>query len=281
MTTSPFHGLNVVRSGRALGDDVETFALIHGFGASSFTWRHWVPTLERRGHVVRIDLPACGGSPVLRDLPRDPVGQSSLVLDVLDQIGAGRRILVGHSLGGGIALHAALRTSAAGAPPSALVLVGSAAYPQRLPPFVAAARSSRVSCALFRMAGAQTVVSQILRSVVFDPSCVTNDMITGYARPLERPGVLEALLESALHIEPPDLDRLTARYPEVDAPTLLLWGRHDRVVPPWVGTRLARALPTARLVVLERCGHVPHEERPVQSLAALTDFLDRVHRAVS
>lgn len=272
-------GLHVARSGRALDSGVETFALIHGFGASSFTWRHWVPVLEQRGHVVQIDLPACGGSPIRPDLPRDPVGQSGLVLDILDDIGAGRRTLIGHSLGGGIALHAALRMTEAGTPPASLVLVGGAAYPQKLPPFVMAARASTVSCALFRFAGARTVVSQVLRSVVFDPACVTPDMVAGYAHPLERPGVLEALLESALHIQPPDLDRLTARYPEVDAPTLLLWGRHDRVVPSWVGARLARALPWARLTVLERCGHIPHEELPAASVEVLTRFLDEVRHA--
>ena len=58
---------------------------------------------------------------------------------------------------------------------------------------------------------------------------------------------------------PPNLAALSGRFREISLPTLLLWGRHDRIIPLWVGQRLARDLPHARLVVLERCGHVPPE----------------------
>ena len=63
--------------------------------------------------------------------------------------------------------------------------------------------------------------------------------------------------------------------PILDVPTLLLWGRHDRVVPLWVGERLAEQLPQAELEVFERCGHVPPEELPEETLGAVTAFLDR------
>ena len=84
----------------------------------------------------------------------------------------------------------------------------------------------------------------------------------------------QALLSSALQIVPPDLDALIARYPEIRTPTLLLWGRHDRAVPLWVGRRLAAELPVARLHVLERCGHLPAEELPEESWGAVKAFLN-------
>ncbi len=74
---------------------------------------------------------------------------------------------------------------------------------------------------------------------------------------------------------PDDLDALNARFPELDVPTLLLWGRHDRVVPLWVGERLASDLPRAELQIFERCGHMPPEELPEETLEAVKAFLDR------
>jgi pimeloyl-ACP methyl ester carboxylesterase len=85
---------------------------------------------------------------------------------------------------------------------------------------------------------------------------------------------VRCLIETARQIRPATLDQVIDRYPTLDVPTLLLWGRGDTVVPLAVGERLARDLPHARLVVLERCGHLPAEELPEESWAALAKFLD-------
>ena len=71
---------------------------------------------------------------------------------------------------------------------------------------------------------------------------------------------------------------LEKQWRQIDTPALLLWGRHDHVVPLWVGERLSRELPRAELVVIERCGHIPPEERPEETLAHLRSVLTRVER---
>lgn len=285
MTAAPV--LHLERSGRPLRPGIELFVLVHGFGASSFTWRRWMPELERRGHVVRVDLLGCGGSPAPHEGPYDPEGQAGLVLDRLRDLAAeagappsgwagdaGGVTLMGHSLGGGIALFTALELERARTPLRRLVLVAGAAYPQPMPPFVGIARRRVLARAAMDVVPTAVLVRQVLRSIVFDPAVVTDELVEGYARPLDRPGATHALLETARRIEPPNLPALTARYPGLDTPTLLLWGRHDRVVPAWVGQRLARALPRAGLQLLDRCGHLPQDERPDASVAALASFLD-------
>jgi len=266
--------LHAVRSGRSNVATGETFVLLHGFGATSFTWRHWLPALERRGHVVRIDLQGFGGSPKPTGGRYGPVEQARLVTDTIRSLGLERPILIGHSLGGGIALLTALLLHDADTPAESLIVIAGAAYRQRLPPFVRLAQYPSASATLLSGVGPRIVVGQVLRSIVFDPGVVTTEMVEGYAMPLASPEAVRALIECAGQIEPPDLDEITARYAELDLPTLLMWGRHDRVVPPWVGERLARTLPRARLVVLERCGHVPQEEVPEASLAEVEAFLD-------
>jgi pimeloyl-ACP methyl ester carboxylesterase len=208
--------------------------------------------------------------------PYDPEGQAGLILERMRSLGLTehRVTLVGHSLGGGISLYAALELERAGTPLHRLAVVAGAAYPQPLPPFVTLARRPTLARAAFEALPASLLVQQVLRSIVFDPSVVTDSLVEGYAGPLDRPGASRALLETARRIEPPDLPALTARYPTLATPTFLLWGRHDRVVPPWVGQRLAHALPRARLQLLDRCGHLPQDERPSASLAALASFLD-------
>jgi pimeloyl-ACP methyl ester carboxylesterase len=266
--------LHVSSSGRVPGPDIETFVLLHGFGASSFTWRHWLPELERRGHVLAVDLLGFGGSPKPEDGPYDPVGQAGLVMDALQAVGASRVTLVGHSFGGGVAILTALGLQAAGDAPSRLVMVAGAAYEQRLPPFVRCARYPRIVGLAFRAVGPRFVVRQVARPIVYDFASITNDFVEGHAEPLTRPGAIRALLTCAARIAPPDLDAITARYASLAMPTLLLWGRHDRVVPPSVGSRLARTLPNARFHLLERCGHIPQEEVPDASLRLLERFLD-------
>jgi pimeloyl-ACP methyl ester carboxylesterase len=66
---------------------------------------------------------------------------------------------------------------------------------------------------------------------------------------------------------------VTGLVPRVQAPGLVLWGRNDGWAPLAHGERFAREIPGARLVVLDRCGHMPQEERPAETLEVLAAFL--------
>jgi pimeloyl-ACP methyl ester carboxylesterase len=257
------------------GEGVETFLLIHGYGASTFTWRHWAPRLATRGHVVQIDMKGHGRAPKPDDARYAPRDQAELVRALIEQRDLRNLTLVGHSLGGGVALLTALGLLDAGIPRlERMVLVAGAAYAQALPPFVGLAGYPRLCSMMFRALGPELVVRAVLRAIVHDRATIDADQVRGYAGPLGSAPAVHALVASARQIVPPDLGELTARYPELDTPTLLLWGRHDRVVPLSVGERLARALPNVRLHVLERCGHLPPEELPDDSFAIVERFLD-------
>jgi len=266
--------LHVDTLGRPPGEG-ETFVLLHGYGASSFSWRTWTPTLATRGHVVLVDLKGFGRAPRPDDDRYGPSDQAELVHRLVVERDLRDVTLVGHSLGGGVALIAALRLlDGDPARLRSLVIVAGAAYLQRMPPFVALARRPRLSGTLLRLLGPRFVAREVLRSCVYDVTTVTREQVEGYAAPLRTPHAARGLIRTALHIVPTDLEALAARYREIAVPTLLLWGRYDRVVPLAIGRRLVRAMPNADLVVLEACGHVPAEERPRASIRVLEEFLD-------
>lgn len=250
------------------------FVLVHGFGGSAFTWRDWAPRLGSVAPTYTVDLTGFGDAPKPPDAPYQPESQADTLVALIDEIGATSVTLVGHSMGGGIALFTALKLAASrGVTVDALVLIGAAAYRQRLPPFVALSRRPRLSTALVRAIGARRIINATLRSIVYDPSSVSRDQIEAYARPLESDEGLLAAMASGRNILPANIDEVSSRYRTLDMPVLCLWGDHDRVIPLWVGQRLAEEIPGARLVVLPRCGHVPPEERPVESLDVVENFL--------
>lgn len=253
--------------------------LVHGFGANGYTWRHWVGPLARDFRVLVVDLKGHGSAPMPDDDAYGPGDQADLLVRVIRGRNLERATLVGHSLGGGIALLAALRL-AEHEPRhlDSLVLVSSAAFRQRIPPFISWARKRWVGSLLLRLIPPRALIRRVLRSIVHDPATVTAGQVEAYAEPLTSPEGRRAILRAARRIVPDDLDDVVARYPHLRLPTLLLWGRGDAVVPLRLGQRLAGTLPRARLEVLDDCGHIPQEERPGESLRRVRAFLDERER---
>ena len=273
MTTHPPRGvLALPLHMERHGEGRSSIVLLHGYAGSSFSWRYWIPSLAARHEVWALDLKGHGSAPAPPDDDYSPHDHAELVYRFILQKDLRDLTLFGHSMGGGIALLVALRLLDQGRL-RRLVLVASAAYPQRLPPFVKLARTGRWAQWLFALVPKRRLIGWVLRSIVYDPSNISGAQIEGYAEPLRSAPHRLALIKTAQAIVPPDLGEMTARYSEIDVPTLLLWGRHDGVVPLSVAHELAKTLPRATLEVLEECGHLPPEELPHASLEIVERFL--------
>ena len=254
------------------GAGVRQLMLLHGFGANSYTWRGWIGGLAKEYRVWSVDLKGHGAAPAPRDDLYSSHDHADLVHRLIVQKDLRRLTLVGHSMGGGIALLAAIRLLEEGRL-ERLVLVSSAAYPQRLPPFIALAARGWLAEWGLRFFPKRLLIRRIMRSIVFDPQTVTDAQVLAYAEPLYDAAHRTALIKNAMRIIPSDLADFTARIPEIDLPTLLLWGEQDRVVPLHVAERLLADLPQARLEIMKNCGHVPPEELPKESLEIVLRFL--------
>ena len=248
----------------------EALILVHGFGGSSYSWRQVLPALAERRRVVALDLSGFGFTE--RPKARAPYtleGQAALVLAVADRLGLARFDLAGHAYGGGVALHLAAHHAER---VRSLLLVNSTR------PTYASQRRNRLAAvrpltALF----ARTVVlrpatvEKSLRRSFADDRLVTPELVAAYYERLPIEGVVDAYLGlTAPAPAPPKRVDLAA----IRQPTLVLWGDRDEVIALRWGEKLAAELPHARLVVLRDCGHLPMEEKPAETAAAMAAFLD-------
>jgi len=246
--------------------DAPAVILLHGFGASLDTWEPWAQALSARYRVIRFDLPGFGLT------GPDPRGdysdarETKILTGLMDQLGVVRASLVGHSLGGRIvsdfaALHPDRVTR--------LVLVSPDGFASARFPYGHAAKAPFIMRALPYVAP-RSLVKSSLAAAYARPEALSETTITRYRDLLLAPGVRRAILarlgQMILHDPAPTLAR-------IKAPTLLLWGEKDNIVPIGNSAAYLRDLPHATLSRLPNLGHLPFEEDPAASLEPLERFL--------
>lgn len=253
--------------------------LLHGFRASTFSWREVLGPLSADRLVVAFDRPAFG----LTERPMPPyadgknpytaAAQVELTIGLMDALGIERAVLIGNSAGGTISLLTALEHPERVA---ALVLVDPAVYtgggaPSWVRPFLKLPQVRRVGPLFMR--NIRSWGPDLLNAAWHDPSKITPDIIAGYTRPLQAEDWDRALWELTLASQ--ELD-LTARLGELKMPVLVVTGDDDRIVPAAETVRLAGEIAGAELKVVPACGHVPHEECPEVFLEAIESFLAKL-----
>ena len=256
------------------GSEGPPLLLLHGFGTNGFTWSRWIQELSRDFRVHVVELKGFGHAPKPRDGLYSPADQATLIHHWILQNDLRDLTLVGHSLGGGVALLTAL--SFLHSDPDrirALAILAGIAYPQPVSRYLRILGNPLWGPLLLRLFPSRLVIRTALRKAYHPSHPVSASYVEAYAHLLRFPDGRYVLSRSAAQFQTPEAMSAIDRYPEMDIPTLLLWGRNDPVVPLWVGERLAVDLPRARLEVLEDCGHMPQEEAPQEALEHLLPFL--------
>jgi pimeloyl-ACP methyl ester carboxylesterase len=243
------------------GDTVIVF--IHGFGGSTYSWRKNLSELARKYTVISLDVRGFGYTSRDPASEYSPRGYATHVSTFLDILGVRRPIIVGHSLGGEVAIRVALQRPE---DVSGLVLIDSAGLPSarrfEVPPV-----PQPLQTTLVRFLSSKRVVRAGLSAAYYDPSLVDTEMVSAYRDPLDVERAEEMLWRMA-RTSAPQLNR--SEIAQVSVPTLIIWGKQDRLIPLRDGEELAALIKGSRLVVLDRAGHMPQEERP-QDVNALID----------
>lgn len=259
--------LHVRDSGRNdPSNDRPAVIMLHGFGASLHTWDPWAAALADRYRVIRYDLPGFGLS------PPDAGGDYSLARDIavlgalMDHLGLARASLIGNSMGGKVAWHFAARYPGRVA---RLVLISPDGFAQ---PGQAYGEAPRVGAALGLMRSflPKPLLRMNLAPAYADPSRLSDALVTRYHDLMLAPGARAAMIG---RLEQAVLEDPALLLPRITAPTLLLWGERDRLIPVANADDYLALMPGARLVRFPALGHLPHEEAPEESLPPVVAFL--------
>jgi pimeloyl-ACP methyl ester carboxylesterase len=272
------HGHRLVYrfGGDELGAERPVLLLIHGLGGSSATWQEVLPALARRYTVVVPDLLGHGES----DKPSHDYSlgaHANVLRDLMIAIGFERATIVGQSLGGGVALQLAYQ------------------HPQRCERLVLVSSGglgSEVSWLLraLTLPGVEYLMPVLFPSFVRDAGNALSRRLRGLGLraprleqewrtyvSLTEPGNRSSFMRTLRSVVDPAGQAVSAKdrlYLASQVPTLILWGRHDRMIPVEHAFAAHEAIPESQLVIFEDSGHFPHAEEPQRFFEVVSDFVD-------
>ena len=276
--TAMLHGRPVTYAAAGAGP---VLLLIHGMGGGYENWREVIEPLARRHTVVAPDLPGHGASaPGNADYS---IGALAVGLrDLLLALGHERATLVGHSLGGGIAMQLAYQfpelaerlvlVSSGGLGPEVSLVLRAAALPGSGLWITATARTA---------SWAGGAVGRGLAKVGLRPTPDVAEVAHGYAS-LADPGrraAFLATLRSVINVGGQRVDATDRLYLAARLPVLIVWGARDPIIPVSHSERAHDAIAGSRLEIFDGVGHIPQLEAPARFVAVLERFLEETEPA--
>ncbi|RJR42631.1 MAG: alpha/beta fold hydrolase [Deltaproteobacteria bacterium] len=246
--------------------------LLHGLGASGFSWRDNIGPLARRFRVLAPDLPAHGRSPAIPDGDYSLEGMVRGIVAFMDQQGIPRAAVAGNSLGGGLALMLARDYPER---VSALVLLAPAAAMRRLPLIFYPLRLPGVGKLLASFFLGPWIIPFALRLIYHRRELITPWVAAGYANPFREPRRRLALAALCRRAQIPPRAEIEAMLAQLRQPITIIWGKEDRILPVKQAFWVKERLPQAEFHLLPSVGHAPQEEAPEAVNEIIIDFLTR------
>lgn len=246
--------------------DAPVIIMLHGFTFSLETFDALAADLSQDHRVVRYDLLGHGRTGPDAKKRYAPSARADVLGEVMDTLGIERAIILGHSLGGTVAWRfAATEPSRL----DSLILINGPAFdfsgvehrPAAPNPLLAAHLTNPTS----------TSVRQVASFFYANPSAVSDARYAQLVERMQGPGLGQAFLDHIGEFTMPDP---TLELAKITAPTLILWGASDRLVPVEQADRMTSALSSARLITYPGVGHVAHEEASERILVDIRAFLE-------
>ena len=248
--------------------------LIHGYGAGMWVWEKQIDFLSQSYRVYALDLIGHGYSDRPK-IPYTPEAYIHFLRDFMDGIGIEKAILIGNSMGGGIAwAMAALFPERVEklilincTPPDVLDQVRNDSFRTLvaikdiplLPYLVIASRNKKS-------------IKWILQECVSDIKLITPEIVNRQYQLSKIRGTTWVLYSTFKNAE--KASRLKDNLSRIDQPTFLIWGERDLIFPPSVGESLHQAIRGSKFQMIEKSGHIPMWETPEEINQAILDFLE-------
>lgn len=251
--------------------------LIHGITSSSATWDPVLPDLAKNLHVIAPDLLGHGES----DKPRADYSLGSLasmLRDLLEHLGIERVTVVGHSLGGGVAMQFSYQYPEYC---ERIVLVDAGGLGREVSLALRAATLPGAEFVLpviasTKVRDAGSAIGRFLGRLPMRPRPSVMEVARGYAS-LSETAARTAFVHTLRSVVEPGGQRVSAHdklYLSEDMPTLILWGKLDTVIPVSHAYHAHAAIPGSVLEIFEQSRHFPHMDEPARFARVLTRFIE-------
>jgi pimeloyl-ACP methyl ester carboxylesterase len=256
--------------------------LVHGITNSSKSWESVLPLLAQDYRIIAPDLLGHGES----DKPRGDYSlgaAASLLRDLMLALGHERATIVGHSLGGGIAMQMAYQFPER---VERLVLVASGGLGREVSPLLRAATLPGSEYVLPLLVSEPLVragdaIGRVLGKIGLRIGNDVTEMAAGLAslQDIEARKAFVHTTRSVIDVGGQLVDARNRLYLAEAMPTLIVWGERDPIIPAAHGVRAHALIPGSRLELFDGAGHFPHHDEPVAFAGVLQDFIDQTQPA--
>lgn len=260
------------------GEGGKKFILLHGFGASVYSWREVMDDFSQLGYVLAYDRPAFGLTerPMPETWKENPYGMKAnveLLRGLMDAKGIEKAILVGNSAGGGVAVAFALEYPER---VESLILVDPGVGGGRGPQFPAWALPLMWTPQMrhigpLMMRDYQETLPNTIQREWYDQTKLTDAIRQEYLKLLKIENWDRAFYELTFAPAYPELRPLL---PQLTVPVLIVAGQEDRLIRAFYFEAITTEIPGAQLTLIPQCGHVPHEECPIQFMEEVIKYLE-------
>tara|TARA_B110000444_G_C18845042_1_gene601350 strand:+ start:855 stop:1643 length:789 start_codon:yes stop_codon:yes gene_type:complete len=240
--------------------------LLHGTGSSLHTWDSWTKELLKTHRVIRIDLPGFGltGQDSLKRY--SSMDYVNLLNDFLNKLSINEFHLAGNSLGG---LVSWLYASEYDDKVNKLILLSPSGHSFDSVPFVIQLARTPIINNLLRHFTPKAFIEENLKEVYFDNSLINQDIIDRYHDLTLFEGNRSAFIDRA------NIKRIdySSQMKHINTPTLILWGENDYWIPVGNAEKFKNAIKNSKVLIMPETGHIPMEERPIESLNIVLNFI--------
>ena len=241
--------------------------MVHGAFASLHTFEAWVEHFKKSYRVTTLDLPGFGYTGAHPQRKYDLATYISFFYEFFDKLNIRECVLAGNSLGGMLCWEYALVNQTR---IKKLILIDAAGFVKKWPmplPFQLVKNIFFLTILKFWMP--KFLLKKSVNDVYHDKSKITPELVARYYELFILEGNHLAFADFVQQKIMDNSDQLH----KLVVPTLILWGRQDKWIPIRIGSLFANSIPNSELIIYDKCGHIPMEEIPKQSIIDVEIFL--------
>ncbi|MBC7194513.1 MAG: alpha/beta hydrolase [Caldisericia bacterium] len=261
---------------REHGEGDKIILLIHGFAASTYSFKDLFLPLSKYGKVIAIDLPGFGLTerPMKKSLNYNPYsreGQVEVIKKFLDTLKIRKVIILGHSMGGGIATYFTIKYPQY---VEKLIIEDGALFDQEMGGVIIKFLRTPIGKFLWPLIVKPLVnqISKLKDIAYYEPNFIKEIDLEEYKKALFVKNWEYGLYEIAISQENLNLKE---KLKQIENEVLIIWGEFDKVIPKENGYEISSLIKNSEFKIIKECGHVPHEEKRDEFLNILVNFIEK------